>query len=307
MPTAQFPDESQMPRSKDGSEPIRGGSIGLNRILNTIVEASNVDKRPRFTGVLLNAFTFFRNVWVKESFPTIASVEEAFVQDLNLFLDYYDTYLANVWNHQLSDQKYCPVIVYFPSYAHVDKEILREHSGKASQIEDMYKIFFKKHHSEMGMVKTMQHIRCFFVIVGPNMYPHRELVQKFRDIVHRRDSLYTSGDPVAITTHIPLDLYLSYRLRNLHLLESNTGTIRPASEFHLKLDKDGRVPLQSAVHVVVGDDKMIKPMVSHKLRREVLERAGEERWSSRDEADVTIRLSNLTGIPIAKLRQHRFE
>jgi hypothetical protein len=302
----QFPDESQMPRSKDGSEPIRGGSIGLNRILNTIVAASNTDKRPRFTGVLISAFTIFRNVYDQQQFPTLKSLDEAFVVDLNLFLDYYNTYLSHVWNHQLYGQKRCPVIVYFPNYDLVPKELEREHTGKRAEIADMYKLFLRSHSSEMGMVKVMEHIRCFFVTAGPSMYPHRELVQKFRDIVHKKDCLYNTGDPVSITTHIPLDLYLSYRLRNLHLLESNTGRIRPASEFNLKLDKEGRVPLQSAVHVVVGDDKMFQPIVPGKVRREILLTAGQERWASRDESDVTIRLSKMTGIPIAKLRQYDF-
>jgi len=94
----QFPDESQMARSEDGSEPIRGGSIGLNRILNTLVAASQGDKRPRFTSVLLNAFTFFFNAYDAEKFQDFAKVEEGFVRDLNIFLDYYDTYLSHVLN-----------------------------------------------------------------------------------------------------------------------------------------------------------------------------------------------------------------
>jgi hypothetical protein len=31
-----FPDESKMERSQDGTEPIRGGSIGLNKILSVL-------------------------------------------------------------------------------------------------------------------------------------------------------------------------------------------------------------------------------------------------------------------------------
>jgi hypothetical protein len=302
----EFPDESKMERSIDGTEPIRGGSIGLNRILNTLVEASHTDKRPRFAGVLINAFTIFRNVWGMESFPKIMNLESAFSQDLNLFLDYYDTYLAHVWNHQLHTGKYSPVMVYFPDYGRVPKDIQREHTGQRGEVMDMYNIFRTRHQHETGLVRTLDHTKCYFVAAGHATYPHRDVLAKFRELTHTRTSLYTSGDPVAITTHIPLDLYLMYRLRNLQLLESNTGRIRPASEFHYKLDKDGRVPLQSAVHVVVGDDKMIKPAVSSKIRREVLAKAAEEHWVTRDVGDVNQRLSKITGIPVGKLKAYDF-
>ena len=301
----EFPDESGMARSEDGSEPIRGGSIGLNRILGMFVAASATDNHPRFTGAILSAFTIFRNVWAMNNTATLGELEEGFARDINLFLDYYDTYLSHVKSRLAGDRR-SPVALYFPGYDRVPKEIEREHIGKRGLLMAQYKQFLSKHGTDDAAIKRMENVSLFTLRAGDATYPHREVVRKFKDIGGQKGSLYSSGDPVAVLTHVPLDLHMTHRLRGVKSLESYTGRLKDPEEFRFRLDKEGRVPFQAAVHLVLGDDVLIKPMVTPKIRKELLETASKERWASRSEEDVRLRVSKITQIPIATLRKYDF-
>lgn len=300
-----FPDESMMPRSEDGSEPIRGGSIGFNRILGRFVTDAAQDTKPKFNAVIISAFTIFRNVWDTLKEQTLANAEQGFVNDVNLFLEYYDAYLSAVWSRMNGD-KFCPVVIYFPDYQHVPKDIRREHSGKIVDFLAAYKTFLTKHSPQDGEVKRLSHCRCVWISAGHATYPHKEVVRKFREITSHPQSLYTTGDPVCLITHTRLDYHIASRLRGVQLLESHTARIRPPSEFRFRLDKDGRVPFQSAVHIALGDGDLIKPMVALKTKREILDTAEKERWLTRSEEEVRNRISKISNIPVATFRRYDF-
>lgn len=300
-----FPDESQMPRSDDGTEPIRGGSIGFNRILGRFVQDAGRDTKPRFNAVIISAFTIFRNVWGTKKDANASDLEQGFITDVNLFLEYYDAYLSAVWSRMYGD-KFCPVVVYFPDYKHVPKEILKEHSGRGAEFMAAYKAFLIKHSPDDGEVKRLNHCRCVWISAGHATYPHKEVVRKFREITSHPSSLYTTGDPVCLITHTRLDYHISSRLRGVQLLESHTATIRTPGEFRFRLDKDGRVPFQSAVHVTLGDSDLIKPFVGLKIKREILEAAEKERWLTRSEEDVRNRIAKISNIPVATFRKYDF-
>lgn len=300
-----FPDESTMPRSQSGEEVIRGGSIGLNRILSRFVERSAHDRNPEFSVAMLSAFTIFRNV--VGTYPTekIEELEEAFVRDVNLFIEYYDTYLAITKNSFMMG-KYAVVIVYFPEYDKVDKKILREQPSKHLHLANMYKKFLSRYSGRDELVKQTEHVKCYWVRTNHSIYPHRELVQKFRGSVMGNDNLYSSSDKVVLMSHVPLDYHISGRIRNVNLLESYTGKLRPTSEFNLKLDKEGRIPFNSTTHVVFGDGSFIKSMVGIKIRKLLFEQAVKEKWISRSEDDIRQRISKTADIPIRELRKFDF-
>jgi hypothetical protein len=291
-----FPDESTMERSEDGTEPIRGSSIGFNRILGNFVSWSNYDRKPKYTAFFISAFTIFRNVWTMHKSPTLQDIEEGFVRDVNLFLEYYDIYLSNV-SSQLDRNKQAPVVIYFPDYRALPKEILRDSSDKNKAMLALYQKFSNLHGNHNGEVRRLELVRCFWVAVGGSTYPHKELASKFRDITNHRSSLYTTGDNICLISHIPLDYYITFRIRNISLLESYTGLIKSPKEFGKKLDKEGRIPFLPTTHVVFGDGVMIKQMVSLKIKRELLEQAEKEKWFTRSEEDIRFKI-------IVKLNLH---
>jgi hypothetical protein len=300
-----FPDESKMERSKDGSELIRGGSIGLNRILNRFVDRSNQDRNPEFTACLISAFTVFRNVVGTYPDLSIEEIEQAFVKDINLFLEYYDIYIA-ITKNAFMNNKCATVIVYFPDYSHVEKEILKDQTGKSLELFTLYKKFLSRYSGRDEMIKKTEHVLCYFISAGPASYPHRDISRKFRSITSDARVIYSSGDKVALITHIPLDYHLGGRLRNIVLLESYTGKLRPQKEFNLKLDKEGRLPFTTTAHVVFGDGVLIKPMITPKIRKLLFEYAEKDKWISRSDDDVRLRISKLANIPLNDLRKFDF-
>ena len=139
-----FPDESLMERSADNSEPIRGGSIAFNRILGRFVDKANSDHKPEFTAVVMSAFTLFDNVWTMNNDADISTLEEDFVKDVNLFLEYYDIYLSFT-KSALQGSKQCPVIIYFPDYKRLENDLRRETTGKKLDLLDKYKKFLNRY------------------------------------------------------------------------------------------------------------------------------------------------------------------
>ena len=301
----QFPDQSGMERSEDGSEPILGGSFGFNKILLGFYAAVETDHKPRFNAFVINAFTIFRNNWDSKKHPTLMVFEKDFTRDLSLFLEYYDTYLSVIWN-RLDEGKHCSVIVYFPSYEKIPKELWREQSGNAELLYSAWQKFAAKYGQEDQEVKKLDHCRCSFIRAGDTALPHKEVARKFKDIVAHRNNLYTSGDPVGLISHIPLDWYLSFRLRGVKLVESNTARIRLVEDYRYRLDKDGRVPFQPAVHAVLGDGVLLQSQVDRKTRKTILETAEQDRWVGRGPDDVLHRIAKLSGINDGKLRRYDF-
>lgn len=300
-----FPDESHMERSKDGTDPIRGGSIGLNRILGRFVNRSKSDHRPEFTAVILSAFTIVRNVVGTEKDITIVQLEEAFVRDVNLFLDYYDTYLSITKSGMMRD-KLCPVVIYFPDYKRVENQIRREQTGQKAHLLTLYAKFLSRYNGRDEMVRELEHCRCYWIRAGDATYPHKEVARKFREIASQPKSAYSSGDKIALMSHVPLDYHLVGRLRGINLLESYTGELKGSDQFGLKLDKEGRLPFNTVTHVVFGDASFIKPWVSPKVRKQLLEQAVKEKWVTRSEDDLRAKISKAADIPLVQLRKFDF-
>jgi hypothetical protein len=300
-----FPDESTMPKSEDGSEIIRGGSIGFNRLLNKFVAGASSDKKPQFSAFVISAFTIFRNIYSMHKQPTMSDMEEGFVKDVNLFLEYYDTYLSLVLG-TLSRNKQAPVIIYFPDYHDLPKEILRDSSEKHLTFLAMYKKFLGKHGNHTGQVKQLEFVKCFWIKAGGSTYPHKDVASKFREITNHPTSLYATGDSVGLISHIPLDWYLSFRIRNVQLLESYTGLTKHPRDFGLKLDKEGRIPFLPITHVIFGDGVLIKSWIGIKIRRDLLEQAEKERWSSRSNDDLLGKIVRKLNLPTSTFRKYDF-
>lgn len=141
---------------------------------------------------------------------------------------------------------------------------------------------------------------------GYATYPHQEVTRKFRELATDRKSLYVSGDPVCLISHITLDRHMTHRLRNISLLESYTGELKKSEDFKFALDKEGRVPFQSAVHLVLGDSNLIKAQISPKIKKIILETAEQERWTSRSADDIRGKLAKITDIPLSFFRKYDF-
>lgn len=303
--SSAFPRETLLEKSDISGDPIRGGSIGINRVLGYFVDHVETDRTPSFTACILSAFTILRNVHSTIKSDNMEELEKAFVTDIKLFMDYYNTYLGYV-KSSLNVGKKAPVVVYFPSYARVEKDLLLEQSGKRGELFALYKKFFQRTSGRDEKVLDLEHVSCFWIRAGDGSYPHREIVRKFRELTSHPMSLYRSGDPIAMLSHVAFDFHIAGRLRGVMILESNTGRLRPVPDIRVKLDKSGVIPFLTTTHVVFGDGYLIKPLATNKVKREIVLQAEKENWLSRTEEDIRNRISKIGSIPLKDLRKFDF-
>lgn len=108
-------------------------------------------------------------------------------------------------------------------------------------------------------------------------------MQPAQDIRTYRYEITGSHPESFIITHLPVDLLARYRFRNLKLLESHTGMIKPPPQWSSKLT-DGKnlahIPFNAFTLQVFGDNgNMFAPHLPE-LRRIVLEMAEKDRWTA---------------------------
>ncbi len=301
-----FPDESLMEKSDKSGDLIRGGSIGLNRILSTFVEISRQDQSPRFSALMISAFTFFRNNYTHPDYDTEAKTTEGFIKDLNLILEYLDIYLSHVWKSSYQG-KFLPVILYFPDYDTLPKEIKRDKSDKNLLLWHAYRKFLSHYGHDNKEIRKLDYVRCTSSYLKGTPYPSPSLARLFLSSIQHKDVLYSRGDPIALISSIMLDWYVSKRLRGIKLLKSFTGTFEDASQLHLKLDSEGRLPFYASLHYLLGDSDLIKTQISPKVKKMLLHQAAQEHWLSRNEDDIIQRLVKLTDIKPTLFRHYNFE
>lgn len=300
-----FPDEASLPKSSISGETIRGGSIGLNNILNRFVKHADIDRSPEFSGTIISAFTFFRNVMRMDKDGDIKVLEEAFLNEIRLFLEYYDIYLSQT-KMSLDRVRKSPVVIYFPDYKHVERELLRDLKGEKAELFTRYNAFVKRYNGRDQMAMQLENCICYWVRAGDATYPHIEVARKFRDLASVSNSLYKPNDKIALITHIPLDFHISKRLRNIVRFKSYTGELETADDFKLLFDKEGRLPFNTAIHLTFGDSQMIKPWASPKAKREILEVAEKDRWLTKSEGDIRKHLAKIMDIPVTKFQKYDF-
>ena len=99
---------------------------------------------------------------------------------------------------------------------------------------------------------------------------------------------------VMIVTHQPIDLLNRYRFKQIVLLESHTGAIKPPSRWYTKL-QNGRelvnIPFDKMTLQLFGDGTMFSPM-GIKVRKHLVELAKKNGWTyltTRDYVMKTIR------------------
>ena len=98
------------------------------------------------------------------------------------------------------------------------------------------------------------------------------------------------GGDCLLFTHYPVDLFNRYRFRNVNLLESHTGAIKPPSVWNTKL-KDGwgleALPFDSFTLQMFGDNIHFSPM-NKKVRMVVYNLAVKNRWNHATTKDYVL-------------------
>lgn len=298
-----FPDESHMERSKDGTEPIRGGSVGWNCVFGLFKTRASVDKVPFATLFLINLETVFRNNYNKTL--SAKEIADACVRDMDLFLTYLEAYLA--WVLRGKTLPPIPVVLYIPNYHTIPKDLLREHPASWDHMMQAYGIFRKNFPTTKTVSSRTQFTTRWVIPVGVMTYPHIELSHWVHSTsLENQSGGYTWGDPVCLITRNVIDLHISRRIRSVVLLESFTAQIKTPDQFGTKLVKDVPVPFTVGTHRAFGDPVHIRPLVERKTKKELLQLATTNKWMVRSTEGILRDISSVTGVSIAELQRAKF-
>lgn len=298
-----FPDESQMERSQDGSEPIRGGSIGFNLILGRFFKQSQIDKQPEFPLYLINGLTVFRNNFHPDD--TLREMVPKWEKDIHTFTRYLEAYLSYVYRDNPPTRP-VSVVIFLPDYKRIPQGFLRVPTGNNLKQHQLYSEFLRKYSHPPECIRQTPLVNVWLVPAGGGTYPHIELIRWLDRYVRDVPIQYDSTQKYCLISHIPFDLNISFRRPKVSLLESYTAKLLLPKEFGLKIDKSGVIPFLPVTHVVFGDKVMIQPMVKPKMRSLLLDRAQKERWQVKSPAMITNSIISATNLPSTLLKTLNF-
>lgn len=105
-----------------------------------------------------------------------------------------------------------------------------------------------------------------------------------RDILQPRYLLNSSKDKALILTHVVLDLYAYTRFASLTLLESNTGKMKPATQFASKYynippDVVKYIPFSFKSGLLLGDYSIFKP-APVKVKQQFIQACIDNKWNA---------------------------
>lgn len=292
-----FPDERTMERSADGSEPIRGGSVGFNRILGTFVERSKKDTEPFADLFLINGMTVFRNIYQEDLTDT--QLTQRWEHDLDLFSQYLGIYrvIQSGGNDPATPTQ---VVVYLPIYDMVPKEVRLSHSGtKLETFLLRWRKFYTAYKRNLGVLVDSPGVRMVCIAVGERNLPHREVDKYlFTDPIFQKARM---SKKIVMITHVIMDYFICIRLPSIVVWESYTAKFKRKDEFGLRLDPSGDIPFNSLMFNLFGDKLFVRSVLDIKGKRFVRETAKRERFPMHSQTFMEKQLSALSNVPIALL------
>lgn len=297
-----FPDERTMERSADGTEPIRGGSVGFNRILGTFVERARKDTTPFASLFLINGMTLFRNNY-KEDWSD-EQIKVAWEKDIELFSIYLGAYrVALAGGNDPKDQTV--VLVYLPTYDKIPKPLRMDHGSTKLETQlDRYQAFYTAYKRESGVLIDDSGVKVICAAVGEHDLPHRELYR----LLHSQPE-YKVGlgkRKVVMISHIPMDYFLAVRIPTLMVWESYTAKFKGPKDFGKRLDPSGDIPFDSLMYGLFGDRILVRCVLDVKAKRFIRNAAKEYKFNMRSPTFIANKLTQLSNVPVAELSRFNF-
>ena len=297
-----FPDESKMDRSADGSEPIRGGSVGFNRILGEFFTRSHTDKVPFADLFLINGMTIFRNTYQEGN--SLERHQKLWENDIQLFALYLGAYrVALAGGNDPVDQS--QVVIYLPTYKRIPREVRLQHDKtKLGDMLERYEVFYQKYRRETGVLIDAPGVRVVCIAVGETDLPHREL-----DKYIIKEPLFREARvsrKIVMITHVLLDYFIHYRLPSLVVWESYTAKFKKSDDFGKRLDPSGDIPFNSLMFNLFGDKLLVRCVLDIKGKRFVRKVAQEQKFPMRSESYMAKALSSLSNVPISLLARFNY-
>lgn len=289
-PSPAFPDTSRALRSKDGSEPILGASIALNRILLALKDQS--DLRRLWA---INLRTLLENVWIEGMDGKTA--EAAVEREIDHLILYIEA-------HAHAGRKISrnPVILFYvPTYDRIPRARRQIFTGSTKfeirqrQMDRVWDRFRARLFTArpLRLARPQDHADSWYATLGKGQLPHRDIARFF--------SKEPQTDPVHLISHTLIDCHLFRHRREVRLVERFTGKILKQKDLAKKIDPGLRLDFNAITHQVMGDRFHLKPLVTPQERRAILKAAKEEDYRAKTETEILTRLRRHATLPASAL------
>jgi hypothetical protein len=271
----RFPRINSPVYGQNGDE-ILGSSIGLNKILLNLRDSARHFNRHEWDLILINLFTLARNVFEKTM--KVNDLLKAIERDANILTTYFTAYT------QYHQSRPTIIAYYVPNYRSINKEILREPTGRKLQLIELFEKV-KSNLPQKSMITgypdpAVQEV----LLTSPksSLLPHLAIPKELRSVISK--SVYIKN--ALILSHCVIDLHVSSTFTHLELVESYTGDLIKHDELGEKLVEGLDLPFNAVTHRIFGDGIHIKPLVKGKQMAALKEAAINNKWYLRTQKEI---------------------
>lgn len=256
-----------------------GISIGTNAILKTIRDARASRGNYVWDIFAINVQTLIRNVLPPGDIRyTLKQTAEKLVFEMGTIANYIRQYCEVDVMNPLK-----PVAVfYFPHY-HIPEEYARTQNSQAlklAQFTDKLSKGFKPKEFCIGNLKVIHgHFHSKL------LQPH-QLLQQY---LSKTDKSF-SRRSVVMASSFPIDYHFSKFVHTFHLLRSHTGELVPTADLGRVVFSKYPVPFNKYTHILLGDSKLLKPQLTPKNKKVLVEFYAKNKLKYQPEHVVKVQL-----------------
>lgn len=248
-------------------------SHGTAAVFEKLYKLSSDRKRPTFEYFLINMATLIRNII--SSFKTDNPKEV--LQRLQLEMEMYNLYISQYSIPDTSSALAINTVFYYPSYATIDDQYIKQPTKVEKQVNDLLKALYKY---QSPTRELYDNIHTNLVVVGKHRLPHIEL----NNHLHTLD-INANYKRFCMVSHAPLDYHFSNYSPKFWLLRSHTGDIVTKDVFGEMVFKY-KLPFNKYIHLIYGDGKHIRCILSSQQKRKLEEIAIREKWKYKTENSI---------------------
>ena len=255
-------------KENEGTKELEN-SYGLMPILNAFANLTRSNHLKFWDLYLINIETLIRDR--KNNTSDITTIARNILNDCNVLVKYIGEY-ARLFQRDHTKNKII-ICFYMNKYEALPDLYIREKFPKGT--EERWKIRDKVAKMIDDGPKSEEGIDVVFSVQSnTKVWPHKEMV---KDLIHN-----FQGVPfmkALMISHIPLDFHLYRTFSDFTILESYTGAFKTQKQFGKKVFGNENLPFNKYTHLLFGDKWYIKPLVEHKTRKLILDKAIKEHWT----------------------------
>jgi hypothetical protein len=248
-------------------------SHGTAAIFEKLYKLSSDRKRPTFEYFLINIATLIRNII--SSFKT---VEPRLVfRYLQLEIEMYNLYISQYSIPDTNNSLVINTVFYYPSYANIHEQYIKKPTKSEKQVNDLLKALYKYQSTTRELYDN---IYTNVVTVGKHKLPHIELNHHLNTL-----DMNANYKRFCMVSHVPLDYHFSSYSPKFWLLRSHTGDIVTRDVFGEIVFKY-KVPFNKYTHLIYGDGKYIRSVLSTEQKRKLESIALRDKWKYKTESSI---------------------